>query len=347
MTTLILPEEIELDEIPSPVEIAAKFPLRKQEQEFIAQSRRSVKNILNGVDRRILLIVGPCSIHDQEASLEYALRLRQLAQTVRDQFFIVMRAYFEKPRTIMGWKGMLYDPDLNGSHRLAKGLWLVRSLLYELTHMQVPIGSELLEMTTAPYYSDLLSWGCIGARTCLSPPHRQLAASLPFPVGFKNTIDGNLDPPIYAIISAQSPHTFLGFNESGQLTRIHTQGNPSCHLILRGGSSGPNYDAISIQKAIVKCRLSRICDRMMIDCSHDNCEKQHEKQIDVFESLIHQIQMGTEQICGIMLESFLKAGSQSLSQPLQYGVSITDPCLDWYSTQQLIEDAAYLLRKTF
>jgi len=343
MTPVSYLEEIAIDEIPKPAELRAEFPLTLQDEEFIANSRNVVKNILNRWDQRILLVVGPCSIHDWHGTLEYAYRLRKLADQVADRFFIVMRAYFEKPRTIIGWKGLLYDPDLNGTHQFAKGIWLVRSLLTELTKMGMPVGSELLEITTAEYFSDFLSWGCIGARTCASPPHRQLAASLPFPVGFKNTMDGNLDNPIHAILSAKSPHTFLGVNALGQLSRIQTKGNPFCHVVLRGGIHSPNYYPSDVQKVIGKCRQANVCENIMIDCSHDNCEKQHLKQIAVFDSTIDQLRQGNQNIMGIMLESFLESGCQPITPSLRYGISITDPCIDWETTVRLLHRGSRLL----
>jgi len=330
--------------LPTPKELQEEIPLTAAHTSFIKESRTTIQKILDGLDNRKLLIVGPCSIHDVDAARDYAALFRELAEEVSEQFFMVMRAYFEKPRTIIGWKGMLYDPDLNGSHNLAKGIRLSRRLLAELTDMQIPTASELLEITTSHYYSEFLSWGCIGARTSSSPPHRQMAASLDFPVGFKNTTDGSIDNAVHGILSASTPHVFLGFSSSGKMARIQSEGNELCHIVLRGGYNGPNYDPKSVMDTVERCQQAGICDKLLIDCSHDNCEKRHLKQVSAFQMIVDQIAEGNQSIVGLMLESHLQGGSQPISSNLRYGVSITDPCLDWQTTRQVILQAASRLQ---
>lgn len=322
--------------IPTPQQLWEEIPITEERRQFIESSRKQVQKILDGLDNRKLLIVGPCSIHDTAVAIEYAGHFRELSKLVSKHFFLVMRAYVEKPRTITGWKGMLYDPDLDGSYNLTKGIRLARQLFAELTDMKIPIASELLEITTSRYFSDFLSWGCIGARTSSSPPHRQLASSLNFPVGFKNTVDGSTVNAIHGILSATNPHVFLGFSENGKISRIQSDGNPLCHIVLRGGYNGPNYHPKSIRETVERCQQAGICDKLLIDCSHDNCEKRHLKQVSAFQEIIDQIAEGNQHVVGLMLESNLYGGSQPLSPSLRYGVSITDPCLDWQTTRQAI-----------
>jgi len=325
--------------VPTPEELQQEIPLTKTHAEFIMRSRQTVEAILNGTDERRLLIAGPCSIHDLAAAQEYARRFQTLSSRVSDRFFLIMRTYFEKSRTIVGWKGMLYDPDIDGSYNLAKGIKQTRQLLSELTDMQIPVGCELLEINTTHYYTDFLTWGCIGARTCSSPPHRQLAASLNLPIGFKNSTDGNIDHSIHGILAAGAPHIYLGLSLSGQMIRVHTEGNALCHIVLRGGSLGPNYHPEAVRSTIQKCRQAKVRDKLVIDCSHGNCGKTPSHQITVFESIIQQIVEGNSHIAGIMLESHLETGAQEISFPLLYGVSITDPCIDWTTTERLILEA--------
>jgi 3-deoxy-7-phosphoheptulonate synthase len=332
-------------ELPTPAELLKEIPLDYSHASFVLHCREAVEAILNGWDTRRLLIVGPCSIHDHASAIEYARRLKCVSEQVADQFFIIMRAYLEKPRTIIGWKGLLYDPDIDGSYNLSKGIRLARQLLAELTTMQIPLACELLEINTVYYYADFLTWGCVGARTCASPPHRQLAAALPLPIGFKNSMDGNTDHPIHGILAAAASHVFLGLSNGGQLARIQADGNPFCHLVLRGGIGGPNYDPEAIKETLEKCRLSGVREKLMVDCSHDNCRKNARNQINVFEAAIDQILEGNVGIVGLMLESHLYGGSQEISFPLRFGISITDPCLDWETTERLILEATTRLRK--
>ncbi|NGX62210.1 MAG: Phospho-2-dehydro-3-deoxyheptonate aldolase, Tyr-sensitive [Chlamydiae bacterium] len=336
MTILALPPDLLDTTLPPPEVLEQEIPLTPAHANFIEKSRQTIEQILEGKDPRKLLIVGPCSIHDLDATREYADYLHELAKEVSDRFYLVMRTYFEKSRTSLGWKGFLYDPDRDSSFDLAKGIRQTRELLADLTSKGVPVGGELLEMTTAPYYSDFYSWGCIGARTSSSPPHRQLASSLPMPIGFKNTIDGNLNHPIHGILVANSPQVCLNISSSGQLQKTLSEGNPYAHLVLRGSEKGPNYSPEEVEQAARTCMQAGLPPRFLVDCSHDNCRKDHALQIPAFESIMRQIERGSPNIAGLMLESHLLPGSQPLSDSLRYGVSITDPCLGWEMTSQLI-----------
>ncbi len=324
---------------PTPLELRNASPASAFFYNFIENSRRTIIDILQGTDPRILLIIGPCSVHDTQAALEFAHKLRALADEVKEKFFIVMRAYFEKPRTVYGWKGLLYDPYIDGSHDIKTGLTLSRNLLLALAELQLPTATEFLEINTSPYLYDLVTWGCIGARTSTSPPHRQLAATLPLPIGIKNTTDGNVDNPINALLSVNYPHTYLGINSNGELSRISSQGNPHCHLVLRGGECSTNYDALSIETAKKKLQRAGLRGRLVVDCSHDNCNRMHHLQTQAFSSVIHQIREGNDSIAGIMLESYLQEGHQPVGpvSSLQYGVSVTDPCIDWNTTERLVK----------
>ena len=286
-----------------------------------------------------ILIVGPCSIHNLEDALEYGMRLKELANKMEESCFLVMRAYVEKPRTQIGWKGLLHDPHLNGSEDIACGLSLSRSLLVQLAEMDVPTATEFLTPTLAPYIEDLITWGCIGARTSASQPHRLLASSLPMPIGFKNTVDGNISCAVNGALVAKSPHAFPQISEDGKLCHIKSLGNPHTHIVLRGGSQGPNYSSGSIQQVLGELRKQELPPRVLVDCSHDNCEGKYFQQRKVFQSVLEQIRGGNSHILGMMLESHLDAGAQiipaSVSE-LQKGVSITDPCLDWSETEELI-----------
>lgn len=340
------PDPLESDDsLPTPRSLKEELPLSLEQRIFIQESRHTIERILEGTDHRKLLIVGPCSIHDYDATVEYGRLFHELAQDVSNQFFMVMRTYFEKPRTIRGWKGFLYDPDLDGSHDMAKGIRLTRHLLSELTTLKIPTASELLDMATAPYFSDFLSWGCIGARTCCSPPHRQLAATLDFPIGFKNSTDGSIDNALHGVLSASTSHVYLGFSAQGGFRRIQAGGNPFCHLVLRGGYNGPNYASTRVQESALRCKQLGVRDKLIIDCSHDNCEKRHLKQIPIFQEVTRQMIEENEAIAGVMLESHLFSGSQPPIAPLRYGVSITDPCLDWKSTREAILQAAESLKR--
>jgi len=323
--------------LPTPATLLQEFPLSFAEKQKVLADRKTLRSILRKEDPRLLLIVGPCSIHDLDSTYAYAERLYAFSQKVADRFFIVMRTFLEKPRTTVGWKGFLYDPHLDGSYAIESGLRLSRELLITLVKMGLPIGGEMLEISTAPYFSDLFSWGCIGARTTTSQPHRQLAASLPFPIGFKNTTEGNVDHAIHGILTAAKPHNFLGINQTGQLSHMIAQGNTECHLILRGGERKANFSPHDLRTSAEKCLSAGITPSLIVDCSHDNCHKQHERQKVAFQSVMQQLQEGNDSIVGTMIESHLFEGNQKASPSPHYGISVTDPCLSWEATQEMIE----------
>lgn len=323
----------------SPYKLKQKWPLTANHLEFVHHSRQQIKNILDGVDSRLLLIVGPCSIHDIEAAKEYAIKLRQLADNISRSFFLVMRAYFEKPRTALGWKGLLHDPHLNGSHDMDAGLNFSRELLLFLADLGMPAATEFLDPITSHYLGDLISWACIGARTSESQIHRQCASGLPMPVAFKNSTSGNVDVAINGILAASCAHSFFGINEQGSMSVIRTKGNRHAHIALRGGESKPNYDADSIAYTIERLKKNHLPQHVVVDCAHDNSSRVYSRQIPVFQSVIHQYIQGNAAIKGLSLESNLHAGQQSLvmdKSRLRYGVSITDPCLDWLMTEELL-----------
>ncbi|MBM3208047.1 MAG: 3-deoxy-7-phosphoheptulonate synthase [Chlamydiae bacterium] len=323
----------------SPKQLIDLFPISPLVTKNIIDSRKTIQNILSGKDSRIAVVVGPCSVHDTQATLEYASRLQKLSNELSDVCYIVMRAHIEKPRTSLGWKGFLYDPDLDGSNNIAKGLTLSRQLLIEICQKKLPIAMEFLEPLSHLYFQDLISWGFIGARTCSSSAHRQLASMLDMPIGFKNSTDGNIDNAINGILSARSNHKFLSIDENGQLFVASSCGNLDTHLVLRGSNSETNYDSLSIDGAIEKLNKNKIMTKLLVDCSHGNSQKIHTNQINVFNNVINQISDGNNMICGVMLESFLEEGSQCLDKGLELlrsDISITDPCLNWTSTRDLL-----------
>lgn len=337
-----------MESLPSYKEIKTRFPLLSSQGSFVKESRQIVRAILNGTDPRLLLIVGPCSIHDSISAKEFAAQLGILAQTVASQFFLIMRVYCEKPRTASGWKGYLYDPLLDGSHDMQLGIQWTRQLLLELATMQIPTATEFLDPLTTFYYEDLITWGSIGARTASSQTHRQLASGLSLPIGFKNGIAGNISAAIHGTLAASQPHTYMHLCENGRPIIFRTRGNPDAHIVLRGGESGPNYDPLSVSDALTRLEHLKLPSRLLVDCSHHNSGKNHERQPGVFQSVIHQIVEGNTNIRGLMLESHLFGGSQKLTtniSQLQYGISITDACLDWRSTSHLITWGAELLQK--
>jgi 3-deoxy-7-phosphoheptulonate synthase len=330
----------------SPYELKNLLPLPSKQQKFILSAQTTIQNLLSGRDPRIAIITGPCSIHDRVATLEYAHKFKKLAQSVMESCFLVMRVYVEKPRTSTGWKGYLYDPYLDGSYDIRAGLVATRELLLELASLEIPAAAEFVDPLATPYFSDLISWGFIGARTSASQPHRQLASLLNFPIGFKNATDGNIDDAIHGVIASMTPHTFLHMNEDGKITSTQSLGNPHTHIVLRGAYESTNYDAKSVAHALQKMHIAEVSTRLLIDCSHGNCQKVHEKQKQAFHAVIEQIKAGNQQILGVMLESHLQSGNQSLNFPLQYAVSITDPCIDWATTEELIFKAHALLEKS-
>jgi len=325
----------------APTDLRQVFPMSEAGSEFVSTSREHIKNIIHGKDPRLMVVVGPCSIHDPKAAIDYAERLARLAREVSDQLFLVMRVYFEKPRTTIGWKGLINDPDMDGSHLISKGLGIARALLCRITEMKLPVATEMLDPITPEYLADLLCWGAIGARTTESQTHRELASGLSFPIGFKNGTDGNLQIAIDAMIAALHPHSFLGINREGLTSIIQTTGNPDLQIVLRGGRK-PNYMPEDIKKAEEMMGKNRIFPSIMVDCSHANSEKNHEKQPLVLNNVIDQITAGNRSISGVMIESFLEGGSQPIPKDLsqvRYGVSITDKCIDWITTERILRDA--------
>jgi 3-deoxy-7-phosphoheptulonate synthase len=309
-----------------------------EQKDFIESCRQQIRAILEGKDSRKLIIMGPCSIHDLKSAREYAIKLKNLSQELEDEFFIVMRTYFEKPRTALGWKGFLYDPDLNGSNNINSGLTLARTFLIELAQQRIPAAAELLDPFGASYLEDLLSWGCIGARTTTSQTHRQMTSALTLPIGFKNTTEGSIEAAINGILSCAQEHTYMGVNPDGRISAIKTRGNSGGHLVLRGCEIKPNYDPASVNKAQELLKKYNLKGELLVDCSHDNSRRNHENQPEVFKSLIQQILLDNESIVGFLLESHLHAGKQTLKSliPLQYAVSVTDSCMDWPTTENLI-----------
>lgn len=323
----------------SPQELKQELPLSDHGIHFLHQNRRTIENIFERRDPRLLLIIGPCSIHNVNEALEFAHKLQNLATEMKDSCFIVMRAYVEKPRTAGGWQGLVHDPYLNGSNDISQGLFLARSLLLQLAEMEMPIATEFLTPHLSPYFEDLVTWGCIGARTTSSPVHRLLASHLPMPIGFKNTVEGNIQAAINGVAVARQPHHFLHIDETGKLCHIQSKGNPFAHVVLRGATTHTNYEKESIQKTVNILRKLELPPRILIDCSHGNCQGKYFKQKEAFYSALEQIKEGNQQILGMMLESNLEASSQKIPSQLsdlQRGVSITDPCLDFSTMSDLV-----------
>lgn len=322
-----------------PRQMKQDLPTSPAARKTVVESRETIKQILNGADKRVLIIIGPCSIHDEKAALEYAERLQTLREEVAEKLYVVMRVYFEKPRTTIGWKGLINDPYLDGTFDMEAGLRKARQLLLAITEMGMPAGTELLEPITPQYIDDLISWTALGARTTESQTHRQMASGLSMPVGFKNGTEGNLQIAIDAMASAKHAHSFLGINQEGQTSIIKTRGNPWGHIILRGGRNGPNYDAESVAQAIATLRQANASDRIMIDCSHANSAKKFQNQHKVWNDAIGQRVAGNEAVVGLMVESNLSEGNQKLTpeiSQLRYGVSITDECIGMTETEQLL-----------
>ena len=337
-----------METLPSYRELKSCLPLQETDRLFIAGCRQTVRTIINGIDPRLLLIVGPCSIHDSLSAKEYAVKLRELANNVSKEFFILMRGYCEKPRTLIGWKGYLYDPHLNQSNDIKTGIRWTRQLFLELTKLRIPIATEFLDPLTAFYYDDLISWGSIGARTSSSQPHRQLASHLDMAVGIKNGVSGHVSSAIDGVACASHAHTYMGISDCGHPTVVRSHGNKYAHIVLRGGDKGPNFDHLSISETSLHLKKAQCPPCILIDCSHQNSEKRYDKQPFVFQSVIEQIMNGNRNIRGLLMESHLKAGSQSLTENpahLEYGISITDACLDWHTTEQSILQNAHLLHQ--
>ena len=323
-----------IDELLPPIAHLYELPISEQASELVAQTRQQIADILHGKDNRLLVIIGPCSIHDPKAALEYAQRLLPLRQKYAKELLIVMRAYFEKPRTTVGWKGLINDPHLNGTHDINFGLRQARKLLLELNNLGMPASTEFLDMITPQYYADLIAWGAIGARTTESQIHRELASGLSCPVGFKNGTDGNLKIAIDALGAASHPHHFLSVTKAGHSAIVHTAGNPDCHVILRGGNGAPNYSSEHVKSAAEQLTQAGLTPKLMVDCSHANSRKDFKRQMEVAQDIVTQIQNGEQNIIGVMVESHLVEGRQN--DPIVYGQSITDACIGWEDTEKLL-----------
>ena len=335
-----------LQEVLPPKALHQEFPMNDQASETVYHARNAIHNILHGNDDRLVVVVGPCSVHDPDAAREYASRLKPLISELEADLCIIMRVYFEKPRTTVGWKGLINDPDLDESFHINKGLRLARELLRDLAIEGVPTGTEFLDLISPQYIADLVSWGAIGARTTESQGHRELASGLSCPVGFKNSTDGGFKIAIDAVNAASRPHVFMSLTKDGHSAIFSTRGNSDCHIILRGGKQ-PNYDAQSVQHAAEQLEKYGLKPLMMIDCSHANSLKDYRRQVDVCSNIAKQLSDGEERIMGVMLESHLVEGRQDVvpGQPLTYGQSITDACMSWESTETCLRELAAAVSK--
>ena len=339
-----------IQRLPSPENYLDRLPITNEAAAMIVNGRTEIANILAGQDNRLLVITGPCSIHDTKAGIEYIGRLKELVEKYKDRMLILMRVYFEKPRTTVGWKGLVYDPHLNGSFDIEHGLELARKFLLTVAEMGVLAATEFLDPITPQYIADLVSWAAIGARTAESQTHRQMSSGLSMPVGFKNGTGGSIQLAVDGMVSASSSHAFLGVDNDGQASIVMTKGNPNCHIILRGGSDGPNYDSESVKTTTELLNKSGITSKIIIDCSHANSNKDHLLQSVAFRSVLDQRASGNTNIAGMMLEGNLNPGSQKLNEKdpskLEYGVSITDPCIGWEDTEVLLSEAYDVLGRT-
>ena len=338
---------VEIEPLPTPAQVLADMPLSETAQRVVVESRDAIRNVLHGRDDRLLVIVGPCSVHDPRAALDYARRLSALNGELKDELLIVMRVYFEKPRTTVGWKGLINDPDIDGSHNIRKGLLLARRVLLGVLDEGVPAATEFLEPTSPQYIADAVSWGAIGARNTESQIHRQLASGLSMPIGFKNATDGSVKAAINGCYAASQQHGFFGVDHLGRACVVETLGNPDCHVVLRGSSHGPNYDAGSIAAAMAEARAempegsAAVCG-LVVDCSHGNSGKDEVRQTEVVRELAARIAAGEPGIAGLMMESFIEGGNQPAGplNTLVYGRSITDRCISWPDTEALLRDLA-------
>ena len=344
MTTSIHDLHIaQTETLPEPRLLLAELPAGETEARFITDARRATRAILRGEDDRLLVVVGPCSVHDPESALDYARHLAEVTARFAPELLLVMRVYFEKPRTRMGWKGLIYDPSLDGQGDIGEGLRQARRLLLECAKLGVPAASEILDLVTPQYYAELLTWGAIGARTVESPLHRQMASALSAPVGFKNAIQGTVGTAIDAIHVSAQAHRFPTISLEGRATVITTTGNPDGHLVLRGTGSGPNYDAASVQTAALALKAAGLPMRLVIDCSHGNSSKDYTRQSLVAADIANQLAQGSECICGVMLESHLQEGRQDIVNGLEgltYGQSVTDACMGWDTTVEVLQELA-------
>lgn len=340
---------VSFDAMPSPGEIKARLPLSDAIAAEVETGRNTIKAILDRKDPRPMVIVGPCSIHDPVAGLDYARRLKALSDEVSDTLYLVMRVYFEKPRTTVGWKGFINDPRMDDSFRIEEGMQRGRQFLIDIVKLGLPTASETLDPIAPQYYGDLLAWAAIGARTTESQTHREIASGLSSPVGFKNGTDGSLDSAVNGCLSASQPHSFLGVNDQGETCIVRTRGNRYSHVVLRGGGGRPNYDTVSVSLAEQALSKAKLPTNIVIDCSHANSWKKPELQPLVMKDVIGQIRESNRSIVGVMIESFLEAGNQSIPKDLselRYGCSVTDGCVGWNTTEQMLRDARMALRDT-
>ena len=332
-----------IEPLPTPVEFIEKFPITPQIAQLVSDGREEIARILRGEGDRLLVIAGPCSIHDVESGLEYATRLKKLADAVQDRILVVMRVYFEKPRTTVGWKGLIYDPQLNGSFDITTGLGMAREFLLRVSDLGLLSAIEFVDPITPQYIADLISWAAIGARTAESQTHRQMASGLSMPVGLKNGTGGSVQLAVDGVVAAQAKQAFLGVDANGRASTVVTKGNPDCHIVLRGGSRGPNYDADSVADAVDRLQRAGVSTQLVVDCSHANCGRDYTKERVAFFDVLDQRISGNSNLVGVMLESHLNEGNQRLDESnpgnLSYGVSITDPCINWEETEELLTSA--------
>ena len=332
-----------IEPLPTPVEFIEKFPITPQIAQLVSDGREEIAGILRGEGDRLLVIAGPCSIHDVESGFEYATRLKKLADAVQDRILVVMRVYFEKPRTTVGWKGLIYDPHLNGSFDITTGLGMAREFLLRVSDLGLLSAIEFVDPITPQYIADLISWAAIGARTAESQTHRQMASGLSMPVGLKNGTGGSVQLAVDGVVAAQAKQAFLGVDANGKASTVVTKGNPDCHIVLRGGSRGPNYDADSVADAVDRLQRAGVSTQLVVDCSHANCGRDYTKERVAFFDVLDQRISGNSNLVGVMLESHLNEGNQRLDESnpgsLSYGVSITDPCINWEETEELLTSA--------
>jgi len=340
---------IDIAPLPAPKHMQETLPLPQETGQMVLQARQAIRNILHGQDtHRLAVIIGPCSIHDPEAAIQYAEQLKQVADRVRDHLLVILRTYFEKPRTTVGWKGLINDPKLDGSCDIGAGFELARSILLKINQLGMPCATEFLDPVTPQYISDLISWSAIGARTTESQTHREMASGLSMPVGLKNGTDGGLQVALNAMIAARHPQSFIGVNAEGLTSIIKTNGNPDRHLVLRGGGGKVNYNPEDISEAVRCLAKEDICRPVMVDCSHGNSEKDHTRQVPVARSVVNQFTEGQTAIMGLLIESNLKPGNQKweAGKALEWGVSITDACIGWEDTEHLLDELAETLDKS-
>lgn len=323
----------------TPQEVKSQLPLTQLAKENVLKYRQEIRDILDLRDRRKFIVIGPCSIHNTDLALEYSQRLKNLSDRVQDKLLLVMRVYFEKPRTTVGWKGLINDPEMDDSFQIEKGILMARKLLLNIAELGLPSGTEALDPIVPQYIGELISWSAIGARTAESQTHREMSSGLSMPVGFKNGTDGNIQVALNALHSAKNPHHFLGINKQGEVSVVQTTGNAYGHVILRGGNGKPNYDPTSIQLVEEKLKKANVSPRLVIDCSHGNSKKNYTLQASVFENIVQQIVDGNTSIVGVMMESNLHEGNQKIPrnlEELKYGVSVTDACIGWEETERII-----------